>query len=176
MDISNLAETRRPVTEGHRYFKHIDVLLNNVEVGPSNLAENVTEEDFDLTLNVNLKGTFFVTQDIGKIMIKQQGGKIINIGSQAGHVALSSESIYCMSKAAIAHLTRCLALEWAKYNIRVNAVAPTFIETPGTKEWLDDKDFLQSVKDRIPLGNLRCGNRSHGHTHWGNLFYSIYCR
>ena len=103
---------------------------------------------------VNLKGTFFVSQEVGKIMIKQRAGKIINIGSQAGFVAIPTEAVYCMTKAGISHLTKCLALEWAPYNINVNAVAPTFIETPGTKKWLDDAAFLESVKTRIPLGRV----------------------
>jgi NAD(P)-dependent dehydrogenase (short-subunit alcohol dehydrogenase family) len=87
-------------------------------------------------------------------MIKQRRGRIINISSQAGFVALPTESVYCMTKAAIAHLTKCLALEWAKYNITVNAVAPTFITTPGTKKWLEDRAFRKSVQQRIPLGRI----------------------
>jgi NAD(P)-dependent dehydrogenase (short-subunit alcohol dehydrogenase family) len=87
-------------------------------------------------------------------MIEQHQGRIINIGSQAGAVALPTESVYCMTKAAISHLTRCLALEWAPYHITVNAVAPTFTETPGTKKWLDDPQFRQSVIERIPLGRI----------------------
>jgi NAD(P)-dependent dehydrogenase (short-subunit alcohol dehydrogenase family) len=114
----------------------------------------VLEEDFDDTVAVNLKGTFFTAQTVGKMMIQQRRGRIINISSQAGFVALSTESVYCMTKAAIAHLTKCLALEWAPYNINVNAVAPTFIETPGTKKWLDDADFRASVVKRIPLGRI----------------------
>jgi len=110
--------------------------------------------DFDDAVNINLKGTFFTSREVGKIMIKQKYGRIINISSQAGFVALPTESVYCMTKAGIAHLTKCLALEWAKYNITVNAVAPTFIKTPGTRKWLDDPDFKQSVIDRIPLGKI----------------------
>jgi len=106
------------------------------------------------TIDVNLKGTFFTAQAVGREMIKQRSGKIINISSQAGFVALETESIYCMTKAAIAHLTRCLALEWAKYNINVNAVAPTFIKTPGTRKWLENEAFNQSVIKRIPLGRV----------------------
>jgi NAD(P)-dependent dehydrogenase (short-subunit alcohol dehydrogenase family) len=87
-------------------------------------------------------------------MIKQRGGKIVNLSSQAGFVGLPTESVYCMTKAAIAHLTRCLALEWAPHGIAVNAVAPTFIETPGTRRWLDDRAFKASVKRRIPLGRI----------------------
>ena len=87
-------------------------------------------------------------------MIKQRQGRIINISSQAGFVALHTESVYCMTKAAISHLTKCLALEWARYNITVNAVAPTFIETSGTKKWLENQSFRASVQKRIPLGRI----------------------
>jgi len=156
MDVSRLDEIKAGVKEGHAHFGHIDILVNNAGIGAPNPAEKVSEKDFDETLAVNLNGTFFVSQEVGKIMIKQKAGKIINIGSQAGHIALPSEAVYCMTKAGVSHLTKCLALEWAPYNINVNAVAPTFIKTPGTKKWLDDADFLKSVKERIPLG--RVGN------------------
>ena len=132
----------------------IDILVNNAGIGAPNKAENVTERDFDETINVNLKGTFFTAQAVGREMIRQRSGKIINISSQAGFVALETESIYCMTKAAIAHLTKCLALEWAKYNITVNAVAPTFVKTPGTRKWLGNEEFYRSVIDRIPLGRV----------------------
>ena len=82
-------------------------------------------------------------------MIRQNGGRIINLGSQAGFVALPTESVYCMTKAAISHLTKCLAVEWGKYNITVNAVAPTFIETPGTESCLADPVFRKDVIERI---------------------------
>ena len=153
----NAAE-RRQITEavqaGMAYFGRIDILVNNVGIGTPSPAELVTEEDFDDTINVNLKGTFFTAQEVGKIMIAQQSGRIINIGSQAGFVALPTESVYCMTKAAISHLTKCLALEWAPHHITVNAVAPTFIETPGTRKWLDDSAFRASVQQRIPLGRI----------------------
>jgi NAD(P)-dependent dehydrogenase (short-subunit alcohol dehydrogenase family) len=154
MDVTRLDEITAAVQAGLKYFKHIDILVNNAGIGAPNPAERVNEKDFDDTLNVNLKGTFFTTQAVGKIMIKQKRGRIINICSQAGFVALPTESVYCMTKAAIAHLTKCLALEWAPYNITVNAVAPTFIKTPGTKKWLDDPDFRASVRKRIPLGRI----------------------
>src|SRR5690349_8263450 len=156
MDISKLDEIHEAIRTGHDHFKRIDILVNNAGIGAPNPAEKVTEADFDETLNVNLKGTFFTAQSVGRIMMQQQYGRIINISSQAGFVALPTESIYCMTKAAIAHLTKCLALEWAPYNINVNAVAPTFISTPGTKKWLDDPEFHQSVIQRIPLA--RVGN------------------
>lgn len=154
MDVTRLDEITSAVQAGLRHFKRIDILVNNAGIGAPNPAEQVTEKDFDDTLNVNLKGTFFTAQAVGKIMIKQKRGRIINMCSQAGFVALPTESVYCMTKAAVAHLTKCLALEWAPYNITVNAVAPTFITTPGTKKWLDDADFRASVRKRIPLGRI----------------------
>jgi NAD(P)-dependent dehydrogenase (short-subunit alcohol dehydrogenase family) len=154
MDVSRRDQIRAAVREGVRRFGRIDVLVNNAGIGAPSPAERVQEKDFDETLAVNLKGTFFTTQEVGKVMIRQRGGRIVNIGSQAGAVALPTESVYCMTKAAIAHLTRCLALEWARYGIAVNAVAPTFIETPGTRKWLDDKAFRASVVKRIPLGRV----------------------
>ena len=154
MDISQMQEIDEAVKRGITHFQQIDILVNNAGLGAPNKAENVTEKDFDETLRVNLKGTFFTAQAVGREMIKRKYGRIINISSQAGFVALETESIYCMTKAALAHLTKCLALEWAKYNITVNAVAPTFIKTPGTKKWLDNDEFLDSVIHRIPLGRV----------------------
>jgi NAD(P)-dependent dehydrogenase (short-subunit alcohol dehydrogenase family) len=154
MDISKLNDIDEAIEKSMKHYSHIDILVNNVGIGAPNKAENVTEKDFDETINVNLKGTFFTAQAVGRQMIKQKSGRIINLSSQAGFVALETESIYCMTKAAIAHLTKCLALEWAKYNITVNAVAPTFVKTPGTRKWLENEEFKQSVIRRIPLGRI----------------------
>lgn len=154
MDLTDLATVRKAVAEAHAAFGRIDVLVNNVGLGPENLAENVTEEDFDLTVNVNLKGTFFTTQAVAKLMIAQKSGRIINISSQAGTVTLKGEAIYCMSKAAINHLTRCLAAEWAQHRINVNSVAPTFIWTDGTRPSLAEPDFHAHVLGHIPLGRI----------------------
>jgi NAD(P)-dependent dehydrogenase (short-subunit alcohol dehydrogenase family) len=149
MDVLHLDQIQAAVAQTVTHFGRIDILVNNVGIGPENLAENVREEDFDYTVGVNLKGTFFTSQAVGKVMIKQGYGRIINMGSQAGHVALPTESIYCMTKAAIAHLTKCLAVEWGQYNITVNAVAPTFIVTPGTEPALADPEFRADVLERI---------------------------
>lgn len=154
MDVSNLTQINEAVEVLDSKFGKIDILVNNVGVAPGNPAEDVTEADFDLTLNLNLKGSFFTAQAVGRKMIKQGFGRIINMSSQAGFIALDNESVYCMTKAGINHLTKNLASEWAKHNITVNAVAPTFIETPGTEPWLKDPDFRKSVVDRIPLGRI----------------------
>jgi NAD(P)-dependent dehydrogenase (short-subunit alcohol dehydrogenase family) len=149
MDVTHLDQISQAVDAIVAHFDRLDILVNNVGLGPSHLAENVPEEDFDLTVAVNLKGTFFTSQAVGRLMIRQNYGRIINLSSQAAFVALPTESIYCMTKAAISHLTKCLAVEWGKYNITVNAVAPTFISTPGTEEALEDAEFRADVIERI---------------------------
>ncbi|MGC2185081.1 MAG: glucose 1-dehydrogenase [Terriglobales bacterium] len=149
MDMCRLPEIFQAVDDTVRHFGRLDILVNNAGLAPDNLAENVNEEDFDLTLAVNLKGTFFASQAAGRVMIRQRSGRIINMSSQAGFAALPTESVYCMTKAAIAHLTKCLAVEWGKYNITVNAVAPTFIHTPGTESYLANPQSRSDVIDRI---------------------------
>lgn len=149
MDVTNLAQISQAVDETAAHFGHIDILVNNAGIAPGNLAEHVTEADFDATLAVNLKGTFFVSQAVGRVMIRQGSGCIVNVSSQAGFAALPTEAIYCMTKAGLVHLTKCLAVEWGKYGITVNAVAPTFIETPGTEECLADPVFRADVVERI---------------------------
>ena len=149
MDVADLAQVGPAVDAVLERFDRIDLLVNNAGLGPMNRAEDVTEADFDLTCAVNLKGTFFVSQAVGRAMIRQGSGRIVNLGSQAGAVALPGESIYCMTKAAISHLTRCLAVEWGTHGINVNAVAPTFIATEGTRPQLDDPAFRADVVERI---------------------------
>jgi NAD(P)-dependent dehydrogenase (short-subunit alcohol dehydrogenase family) len=149
MDVTSLPQITAAVDQTVAEFGRIDILVNNVGLGPENPAEKVTEADFDLTLAVNLKGTFFVSQAVGRVMIRQGHGRIVNLGSQAGFAALPGEAIYCMTKAAISHLTKCLAVEWGKHDITVNCVAPTFIATPGTEAALSDPAFRADVIERI---------------------------
>ncbi|HSS39956.1 MAG TPA: glucose 1-dehydrogenase [Polyangia bacterium] len=154
MDVTRRGEIAAAVAEAAQAFGRIDILVNNAGIGPPAAAEAVTEDDFDATLAVNLKGTFFVSQEVGRLMLRGGGGRIINLSSQAGFVALPTESVYCMTKAAIAHLTKCLAVEWAPHGINVNAVAPTFVRTPGTVKWLADEHFRRDLLARIPLGRV----------------------
>ena len=149
MDVTRLDEISRAVDETVAKFGRLDILVNNAGGGFSNLAEDVPEKEFDATVALNLKGTFFASQAAGRVMIRQKRGRIINMSSQAGFVALPTESVYCMTKAGIAHLTKCLAVEWGKHNITVNAVAPTFIFTPGTEEALADPAFRADTIERI---------------------------
>ena len=149
MDVTDTAQVAAAVADTVARFGRLDILVNNAGIAPGNPAQDVLEDDFDRTLAVNLKGTFFASQAAGRVMITQGYGRIVNLGSQAGAVALPGESVYCMTKAAIAHLTRCLAVEWGQHGITVNAVAPTFIHTPGTEEYLADPAHRADVVERI---------------------------
>jgi NAD(P)-dependent dehydrogenase (short-subunit alcohol dehydrogenase family) len=149
LDVTDLGQIDAGVTATLSAFGKIDILVNNVGLGPPNLAEDVTEADFDLTVAANLKGTFFVSQAVGRHMIGRKSGRIVNLSSQAGFAALPGEAVYCMTKAGVSHLTKCLAVEWGRHGITVNAVAPTFIETPGTDKMLSDTAFRADVIERI---------------------------
>ena len=112
MDVRDLSQITAAVDEVVATFGRLDILVNNAGLGPANKIEDVTEADYDLTFDVNVKGTFFASQAAGKAMFGQGYGRIINLSSQAGFVALPTESVYCATKAAIGHLTKCLAVEW----------------------------------------------------------------
>ncbi|MBA2380765.1 MAG: glucose 1-dehydrogenase [Chloroflexi bacterium] len=149
MDMADLGQISSAVDAVVERFGRLDILVNNAGISPMDNAEDVTEDNFDATLAVNVKGVFFASQAAGRAMIRQGFGRIISLSSQAGFVALPGESVYCMSKAAVAHLTKCLAVEWGQHGITVNAVAPTFIRTPGTERALADPAFAADTVERI---------------------------
>jgi 2-deoxy-D-gluconate 3-dehydrogenase len=122
----------------------IDILVNNAGTNIPQDSADVTEDAWDTIMNINLKGAFFMSQAVGKVMIAQgRGGRIINITSQTGSVALAKRAAYCASKAGLNLVTKVLAMEWACHEILVNAVAPTFIETELTKDFLSDPAFRE---------------------------------
>jgi NAD(P)-dependent dehydrogenase (short-subunit alcohol dehydrogenase family) len=153
-DVGQIAEIERMTEMAVERFGRIDILVNNAGLNVPQWAEEVTEEAWDRVMNVNVKGVFFCAQTIGKVMIRQKKGKIINISSQSGSVGLIKRSAYCSSKGAVNQLTRVLALEWGKHNICVNALAPTFVETPMTGPMLQEKSFRDYVMGNIVLGRL----------------------
>jgi NAD(P)-dependent dehydrogenase (short-subunit alcohol dehydrogenase family) len=153
-DVGQIAEIERMTAMAVERFGRIDILVNNAGMNVPQWAEEVTEEAWDRVMNVNVKGVFFCAQTIGKVMIRQKKGKIINISSQSGSVGLIKRSAYCSSKGAVNQLTRVLALEWGKHNICVNALAPTFVETPMTRPMLQEKSFREYVMGNILLGRL----------------------
>ena len=153
-DVGRIAEIERMTAMAVERFGRIDILVNNAGMNVPQWAEEVTEEAWDRIMNINVKGVFFCAQTVGKVMISQQKGKIINISSQSGSVGLIKRSAYCSSKGAVNQLTRVLALEWGKHHICVNALAPTFVETPMTRPMLEEKSFRDYVMGNIVLGRL----------------------
>jgi NAD(P)-dependent dehydrogenase (short-subunit alcohol dehydrogenase family) len=150
MDVRKLDEAYAAIDRAIDHFGRIDILVNNVGGGTEGPVEDFPEAEFDETITLNVKSTFFVAQRVAKHMIARGGGgRIVNMGSQAGFVALPGEAIYCLSKAAVAHMTKCMAVEWGKHGITVNCVAPTFIETPGTDPALSNPDFRADTIERI---------------------------
>ncbi|MCL5264656.1 MAG: glucose 1-dehydrogenase [Chloroflexi bacterium] len=135
-------------------FGRVDILVNNAGVNVAKFAFDVTEEDWDAVLDINLKGVFFCCQAVGREMVKAGGGAIVNVASQNGLVGYYKRAAYCSSKAGVVNLTRVLAVEWAKHNIRVNAIAPTFVLTPLTAPFFEEEVFYNDVMSRIPLGRL----------------------
>ncbi len=155
VDVIRIDDIPDAVRKVRKECGEIDILVNSAGVNIPQYAEDVAPEAWDTIMNTNVRGLFFCCQSVGQqSMIPKKKGVIINISSQAGKVALPYRAAYCSSKGAVDQLTRVLALEWAKYNIRVNAVAPTFVETPFTQKMLADKQFRSYVMNKILLGRL----------------------
>ena len=149
LEATDLASCRAAIDRACSELGRLDILVNNAGGGIGDAAIDVREEDFDAVLALNTKAPFFLSQHAARHMRGHGGGAIVNIASQAGLVALPGESSYCISKAAVVHMTRCHAVEWGEYGIRVNAVAPTFIETDGTAAALSDPVFHADTVERI---------------------------
>jgi NAD(P)-dependent dehydrogenase (short-subunit alcohol dehydrogenase family) len=149
MNVLDLEQSYAAADRAIGAFGGIDILVNNAGGGTPRRVEDFTEDDFEATIDLTVKSTFFISQHVGRHMIAQKRGAIINMGSQAGAVALPGEAIYCLSKAAVSHMTKCFAVEWGQHNVRVNCVAPTFFRTDGTHEMLSDPAFHADVLQRI---------------------------
>jgi NAD(P)-dependent dehydrogenase (short-subunit alcohol dehydrogenase family) len=150
-DIGSIGAAVDTVVERHG---RIDVLVNNAGLGTNHDALDVTEEEWDELMAVNLKGLFFTCQAAGRHMVARRYGRIVNMSSQAGHVGIRRHAAYSASKGGVELLTKVLALEWGPHGVTVNAVAPTFVRTPGTAERLDRPEFLDDVLTRIPIGRV----------------------
>lgn len=133
-------------------FKCIDILVNNAGINKLVPALKVEEADWDDIVDTNMKGTFMMSQSIAKLMMKGKEGAIINISSQHGEVGNENRAPYCASKAGIINLTRALSIEWAKYNIRVNCVSPTFVIHEKNESYLNDPTTSKKLLRSIPLG------------------------
>lgn len=152
-NLASAASITASVDRAEDVFGHIDILVNNAGVVFLDDAENLSEREWDLTIEVNQKAVFLTSQAVGKKMIAAGGGKIINIASQAGIVALDKHIAYCASKAAVISITKVLACEWAKFGINVNSISPTVVLTElGKKAWAGAKG--EAMMREIPNGRF----------------------
>lgn len=133
-------------------LKSLDILINNIGTNRPEPIQDVSDENLDFVMNMNVRSTFRIAREAVKKMI--QGGCVVNITSQMGHIGSPNRTVYCMTKHAIEGLTKAMAVELAPQNIRVNSVAPTFVETPLTRPMLDDPKFMDFVNDMIPMGKI----------------------
>jgi len=138
MDVTDKDSIAAAVAHAETEFGTIDILVNNSGVSATCRIQDVTEQDYDFVMNTNVRGAFFVAQEVGKRMLARAkgaapgsftGGRIINIASMAGLKVLPQISVYCMSKAALIHMTKAFAVEWGKFGINVNAICPGYIDT-----------------------------------------------
>jgi NAD(P)-dependent dehydrogenase (short-subunit alcohol dehydrogenase family) len=134
-------------------FPQIDILVNAHGLAIRKPADSFPIDEWQRVMDINARGTFLCCQAVGRVMIKQRSGKIINLSSVRGRYGLPADyAAYCASKGAVDTLTRTLACEWAKHNVLVNALAPTIVETELTRPALADPEYAKRMKSRIPLG------------------------
>ena len=153
LDVKSESDMARAMAEAAAAFGGVDVLVNNAAVTLRRTALEVKREEWDELMSVNLKGTFFMSQLMGKHLVAaRRPGCVINLASAHGLVGYAQRSAYGISKAGILQMTRALAIEWAEYGIRVNAVAPGTVDTPSRAEYFAaNPDAKKAMTDRIPL-------------------------
>ncbi len=154
-DVTKNAEIEQMIEVALERFGGIDVLLNNAGVSiPGLLAEQVTEKQMQAIMDTNFKGVFLCGTAVARYMIDRKKGKIINMSSVLGQMAWAKASIYCVSKAAINHITKVWAIEWAPKNVTVNALAPTFVITEMNRHLFAKKEYEERVLSHLPVGRI----------------------
>ncbi|MBN2581387.1 MAG: glucose 1-dehydrogenase [Pirellulales bacterium] len=154
IDVRQLDAIAQGVETAEREFGRIDVLVNNAGVNRPAAGADVTEEDWDLQFQVNVKGAFFMAQAVARSMRRRGQGRIVFMASQSGLVGIPGQPAYCATKGAVILLTRTLGVEWAQDGITVNAVAPTFVETALMRDRLQNEDYRQRIMRKLPGGRL----------------------
>src|ERR1700730_2315877 len=151
LDVTDLDAVRRAITAGQPF----DVRVNNAGTNRPATLMDVKVEDFDVIFALNVRAAFFMAQAVARRLIEaKRGGSIINISSQMGHVGAACRTVYCASKHAMEGFTKAMAIELAPHNIRVNSLGPTFLETPMTRPFFENKAFREEVLSKIKLGRL----------------------
>jgi gluconate 5-dehydrogenase len=152
LDVLDAESVERAVSMALEAMGKIDVLVNNAGVNVRKTVVELAEEEWDRVLDTNLKGYFLVGRAVGKHMISQGSGKVINVASILGAVGLPNQVAYASSKGGVIQMTKVMALEWAPYHINVNGIAPTYFETPLVAALRNDPDRYKFILERTPMG------------------------
>ena len=151
LDVTDIEAARRAIAAAAPF----QILINNAGMNRPALLSDVTVEDFDAIFSLNVRAAFFVAQAVALRLIETKlPGSIVNVSSQMGHVGAARRTVYCASKHAMEGFTKAMAIELAPHNIRVNSLGPTFLETPMTKPFFENKAFRDEVLSKIKLGRL----------------------
>jgi NAD(P)-dependent dehydrogenase (short-subunit alcohol dehydrogenase family) len=151
MDATKLKDIQSMADAAVAKFGRIDILVNNAGVAVHKLVLDMTEEEWDFVLDTNLKSYFLASQAVGRFMVKQRKGKIINISSTFGLVGFANRSSYCASKGGVGQLTKVLAIEWGPFNVNVNAIAPTATRTSINAELFKNEEWRKWMLERLPI-------------------------
>lgn len=180
LDVTDVASIRACLDAVEQGLGPVDILVNNAGMNVEALPAHVTPEGYDTMFDTNVRGAFFMAQAVGtRLMARKAPGRIINIASIGAHKVLPGLTIYCMTKAAIAMMTKSLAKEWARAEININAICPGFIETELNSEWFQSEGGLKQIKSfprrRLGLeedldGTLLLLASDHGRFITGSLF------
>ncbi|MGD6956205.1 SDR family NAD(P)-dependent oxidoreductase [Rossellomorea aquimaris] len=153
-DITSREEIRKAIAFIEDQKRSIDILINNAGMNIRSTALEVTDQEWQTIMDTNLKSAFMMSQETGKHMKEKKQGKIINIASVAGHVALRTGVVYASTKAAMIQMTKVLAMEWGKYNINVNSIGPWYFKTPLTAELLQNEEYVNDILAVTPLKRI----------------------
>ncbi len=152
-DVTSEQSVAKAVSAVNKQFSRIDVLVNSAGIAVTGAAEELTLEDWDQTMAINLRGAFLVSQHVGRVMLAQGAGTVITLASQAATIALPGHVAYCASKFGVVGLTKVLALEWAGRGVTANTISPTVVMTPLAKELWDNPEG-EALKAQIPTGRF----------------------
>jgi NAD(P)-dependent dehydrogenase (short-subunit alcohol dehydrogenase family) len=151
LDVTDLAAMQAAIANAPPF----NILVNNAGTNRPKMLMDVTIDDFDVVMGLNVRAAYFVAQAVARRLVEmKQTGSIINISSQMGHVGAARRTVYCASKHAMEGFTKAMAIELAPHNIRVNSLGPTFLETPMTRPFFENKAFRDEVLSKIKLGRL----------------------
>ena len=154
LDVRDVEQSHKSIPQIDAALGRVDILVNNAGINRPAAGLEVTEENWEDHFRTNVKGGFFLAQQVAPLMIQGGWGRIIFISSQSGLIGIPGQPVYCSSKGAVIQLVRTLGVEWAKHGITVNSIAPTFVETNLTRERLSDPEFLAFVLGKVPCGKL----------------------